>query len=387
MKQAQGQFVALKQESISHALAINQDNKLLLVSDEFNFKLFYFKDGGLKFLQNIRCPILKQEYTNTFNYINTLNFYKKKQIFISGSDTLINKWSYNLISNPKYIQRLEGQEYISSLVIHPLKENIIISGSKLGSIVFWFDQPNYKRKPFLQVISEHIKCVVGLSINNDGSKVISAGKDGIILVMEPISSSEFIWIVKQKIQVQKHGYRICFINNDSFTFQPYGESQIHYYILVNESFIKDKEFQIQLNLEDCMYYFPQIYNTQKKILFSKCGNTLNILKHFEFQTEEQYKKSEQQFQLTQVIVFNEAYNPWIFGTVSEDGEYLIIFGWCIKEHSSKKIYNKELNVIFKDEKLIFSNFLHLGQSLYCNKTIFIQTNQLNNKKMQAITFK
>ncbi|CAD8102429.1 unnamed protein product [Paramecium sonneborni] len=319
-----------KQDAISHALAINSNNNLLLVSEEFNFKIFYFKDGSLKFLQKFYCPILK---SNEFaiNFINTLDFCKqKKQLFISGSDTLITKWSFNLISSVKYIQRLEGQVCIASLVIHPIKENIIISGSKLGSIYFWFDHQNYEGQPFSQTISEHIKCVVGLSINDDGSKVISAGKDGIILIIEPNSTSELdyskcSWIIKQKIQVKPHGYRICFINNDSFTFQPYGQSQLHYYILLNGQFIKDKEFQIQLNLEDCMYFFPQIYNKKKKILFNKCGNTLNILKYQELNKEEQLLQYYQQFQLQQVILFNETFNPWIFGTVSEDGQYLIIW--------------------------------------------------------------
>lgn len=71
--------------------------------------------------------------------VTTLNFFINKSQFISASDdaTLI-IWSHHLFSNLKYLHKLKGHlDCIYCVVIYPLSEDLIITGSGDSTIKFW----------------------------------------------------------------------------------------------------------------------------------------------------------------------------------------------------------------------------------------------------------
>ncbi|CAD8135884.1 unnamed protein product [Paramecium pentaurelia] len=325
---------SIHQNCSSRAMAINKSKTLLLVQKESFIKCFAFKRGEIKLLQLFH-------FGNAT--VNTLNFQMQKQNIISGSDKFICKYSSNLMANPKYIQKCFGQFNTMCLILHPLKEDIIIIGSKIGPIHFLFTNQIGSNKPFTQTIQEHNN-VLGLSINDQGTRIISCGKDNFLLIIEPNQSNSELqkcnWIVKQRLIVEQYGYRICFINNNQFTFQPSNNSYINYYCEINGMFYKQSQHQIPSNKQDSFCIFQQVYNQQKSLIFNIYGRVLQIIK-FSKEKSLNSDQTDQLFQLEQLIDFGERYNPWIYGIISEDAEYIITWDFDSEQIQIRQFQNNQ----------------------------------------------
>ncbi|CAD8119471.1 unnamed protein product [Paramecium primaurelia] len=82
------------------------------------------------------------------------------------------------------------------------------------------------------------------------------------------SEKDQIWNVIQKIKVLRQGYRLCFINDNQFTFQPWNYEQMHIYDLnsSNKEFVKTNEIIVKSGSTNCDYLFPQQYLKSKCLL-------------------------------------------------------------------------------------------------------------------------
>ncbi|CAD8208408.1 unnamed protein product [Paramecium pentaurelia] len=309
------------------ALAINKTNNILVAGQQNNIKVLQFKNG-LKLL-NIIQKHQKQ--------VVTLNTFQSRSHFISGSnDSSIIIWSFNMIANPKYLTKLRGhQDWITCLVIHPKNENLIISGSYDKKIKFWqqssYFQSQSSNTSFKQswicsqTITEHKKQIEGLSINKEGNKLITCGADYLILILEELENQ---WQIKQSIKVKEFGYRISFINNKLFAFQPRNNYLCLFTLNLNTGlFQKYKDIQVQGGEKNCNGLFPLIYLQEKQILISKNGLNVNIIK-FTFNNSSDFYCN-----LEQVIDFKflKSWDGLIYGTASLNGEYLITWDQISKE--------------------------------------------------------
>ncbi|CAK58730.1 unnamed protein product (macronuclear) [Paramecium tetraurelia] len=325
---------SINQNSSPRAIAINKNNTLLVVEAYYFVKFFTFKRGEIRLLQRF-------EFRNSNH--NTLNFQMQKQDIVSSSQKFVCKYSSKLMANPKYIQKCSGQFNANCLILHPLNEDIIIVGSLLGQIDFLFTNQSGSIKPFKQTIKEH-SSVLGLSINNDGKRVISCGKDNFILILEPNSTnselSTYIWTVKQKLFVEQYGYRICFINNDKFTFQPSHSPYMNLYCEINGFFLLKSQHLLSSDKNDPRCIFQQVYNKQKSLIYNIYGRALQIIRLSKDQSL-QTDKSEESFQLEQLIDFGNNYNPWIFGVISEDAEYIITWDFYSEQIQIRQFQNTE----------------------------------------------
>ncbi|CAD8201970.1 unnamed protein product [Paramecium pentaurelia] len=222
----------------------------------------------------VQQQIKKQSVINVFfaNFINTLNFYKKKYLFFFGLDTLIKKQSSNLLSNPKYINDQKFKYQLK--VIHPLK--------KIGLNLFFILIIQIKGKNhFHKKISEHDKYQERLNHFYYGTKFLIRGGGFKVRLDSQI-----------KIQVETHGHRMCFINSYFFTFQSQGESKLNYYIIQMNHF-QIKEYQIKIYLKDCAY-FSLICITVKRKYYLINAKTLQIIYHIrELYRDDQPKNYEQ----------------------------------------------------------------------------------------------
>ncbi|CAD8122198.1 unnamed protein product [Paramecium sonneborni] len=299
------------------AISIDPTNTLLVISSKQNIKIYQFKHGCLKQLQQV------------FKHLNSiciLNFFFRKSYFISGSkNAQIFLWSSNLIANPKYITKLIGNSNNLQCLIKPSKsDELIIYGTnhKEYAIKF-YSYSTLSTWSFIQSINEHSSTVLGLSINEEANKLISCGKDCFILIME--CSDQSLWYVKQKISTELWGFRICFINNSLFAFlpnvnDPFQQTlkNIHFYIFSDTSgqFYKQKEVQIEGGDQKCFELFHSKYIISKQILLLKNGYTLNFIKFI-------FSDSSWECQLVQAINFGINRGSYLFGTMTEDGKYLI----------------------------------------------------------------
>ncbi|CAD8209813.1 unnamed protein product [Paramecium octaurelia] len=337
-----------KQTYFCRAISINHDNSIIIVACNSNIKIMEIlldqqqqssssSINSTNEIETKRTPRLLQLLQGEHSdFVNTLNFFRNTpsmlNSFLSGSkDSTIIIWSPTTNSSQQQptqwapLFKLNGHSNsIRCLIIHPLSEDLVISGSDDKSIKFWSCAAFFQQKcqwTCQQTISEHLDCVWALSLNMDGNKLISCGEDKLILVMELSNRQQ--WEVKQKIQVEIQGTRICFINNNQFSFQACSGKalpSLYIYTLYPSSglFSKSKDIPVQGGGQPCVFYFPQQYIPSKQLLISKNGCYVNLIR-FQFSSYDEIQET----QLEQSINFGFECDGEIFGTISEDGEFLI----------------------------------------------------------------
>ncbi|CAD8044306.1 unnamed protein product [Paramecium primaurelia] len=284
-----------------YSIAINNDLSLVLVGQG---RFIYIYELKPKELKKIKC-IGKHK-----NDVNCLNFMTLSNSFISGSrDKKIKIWKQYKDDQWKCEQILVGHtESIVCLLINN-KDQMIISGSLDKTIKFW----QYTEKWLcIQTITHHSGAVYGMCLNEQQNKLISCGRDKKILIIQQENNE---WTVKQIIEVEICGLRICFIN-DTFTFQPFNHPEMHIYEFIDNQYKKTKQISIK-NGSGCDILFPQKFIKQKQLLINKNGSYIHFIRV--------YPNSE--FIVEQSI---DLKTEFIYGTISNDGKY--IFSWDIKQY-------------------------------------------------------
>ncbi|CAD8064199.1 unnamed protein product [Paramecium sonneborni] len=227
---------------------------------------------------------------------------KQSNAFISGScDSQIIIWSMNPSNQWVYSQKLNGHSNTINCLILNNNENLIISGSDDISIKFWMKQNKWTCQ---QTITDHTYWVLGLSMNQQQNKVISCGQDDQILIIEQ-SLQDSKWIIIQKIKVERYGRRICFLNDNLFTFQPYNREQMHVYEMNNTNKQYSKIKDVVVKNGDDKYFFPQQYIKSKCLLVNKHANYVNLIR----------TNQNGEFKVEQSIEFKTQY---LYGSMSDD---------------------------------------------------------------------
>ncbi|CAD8110028.1 unnamed protein product [Paramecium sonneborni] len=306
----------IKQTEWCYAIAFNNDNSIVVAGCNKQIKVFEFRQEQLKETQ------ILSEHSND---VYTLNFMKKSSQFLSGSaDYSIILWQMN--ENNQWICKQKLNEHTSSIycLILNNNEDIIISGSSDKSIKFWIKQNEWINS---QTITDHTDSVYGLSMNDSQNKVISCGYDKLLLIIEQLQKDQQ-WNIIQKIQVEQYGRRICFINDNLFTFLPNSKEQMDVYEMnsTNISYSKTKEIMVKCGSEgNC--FFPQQYIKQKCLIVSKNGFYVNLIR----------KQENGNFIIEQSIDFG---TNNLYGLMSDNGEYLIIWNGKKKEIQIRKYQEK-----------------------------------------------
>ncbi|CAD8163695.1 unnamed protein product [Paramecium octaurelia] len=305
---------SIKQQEPCVAIATNSDCSIVVAGCKTEIKVFEFKQDILTQAQ------LLSEHTKG---VCTLNFMKKSNQFISGSDdNLIIIWSMNQSNQWVCQQKLnEHTKGIYCLVLNN-NEDLIISGSCDKTIKFWMNKNGWLCQ---QTITDHTGTIYGLSLNQQQNKVISCGYDKQILIIEQ-SQQDSQWIVIQKIKVETNGSRLCFINDNVFTFQPDSSEQMHVYEIndTNKQYLKTKDVLVKYS-KDGYSLFPQQHIKSKWLLVNKNGIYVNLIKTNE----------NQEFSIQQSIQFGSAY---LFGHLSDDGQFLMTWDDISKEIQIRKYH-------------------------------------------------
>ncbi|CAD8105531.1 unnamed protein product [Paramecium primaurelia] len=304
---------SIKQEKGCYAIAINKDNSIVLTGYDNLIKVFENQQGNLNEIQ------LLSEHTTI---VYTLNFMQKSNHFVSGShDKLIIIWQMNENNLWTCQQKLYGHSHSIVCLLINNNENLIISSSFDNSIKFWNKQEEWQCQ---QTFKNYTSSLWSLSLNEQEDKLIACSTDSEILIIE-FQQMENIWVLRQRIQVDYYGYRLSFINENLFTFQPKCKEQMYIYELnsTNKQFVKTKEINIKCDSNCCDNLFPQKYIKSKSILLNKNGNNINLLR----------KLNNGEFINVQNIQFGH-YN--IYGQLSDDGEYLISWDFNSKELQIRK---------------------------------------------------
>ncbi|CAD8144042.1 unnamed protein product [Paramecium octaurelia] len=303
---------SIRQYNFCCSININHEKTLLIASAKSTINVYIFKMGSVKLLANMG---------GDKSYIQALKFVDKSQHFLSGSHNgSIIVWSKYLFANPKYIQQIKThQSSIVALILHPIYENQFISASS-GFIEF-FQYSNHRQWFSVDKISE-IGQIFGMSINKNGTQIVTCSENHRIQVFEYQQSflqqkNTSSWLLKQTINIKQQGFRVCFLDNDTFVFQPAtqlwnGTKHMNLYRLNQQNqYIKQNAIPVKGGGQLCGQIFPSLYNLSKQILLMKNGKYINIFKYVDRSFKLRYKE---------VLSFGTSE---VSGTLSDDGEYLI----------------------------------------------------------------
>ncbi|CAD8081345.1 unnamed protein product [Paramecium sonneborni] len=303
----------IQQDEYCYAIAFNKDSSIVVAGCKEKINVYQHKEGKLDQIQ-----VLCEHQDNVF----TLNFMRNTNDFVSGSlDKLIIIWQMN--GNNQWNCQLKLNGHSNSIFCLLLNNNddLIVSGSSDKQIKFWIKQNQWLCQ---QTITDHTREVYSLSLNDQQNKVISCSKDCQIFVIEQ-SQLDKKWSVIQKIKVEKFGYRLCFINDNQFTFQPlFGEQMQIYEIDCNtKQYRKTKEIIVKCGSISENNLFPQQYLKSKCLLVNKNGKHVNLMR----------KKENGEFIFDQSIQFGVS---GLYGQLSQDGEYLITWDCSSNEIQIRK---------------------------------------------------
>ncbi|CAD8092482.1 unnamed protein product [Paramecium primaurelia] len=305
-------YAQLKQKDWCQSMAFIKGNQLLIIQCKTFIKVLSILQGQIK-----QIKILSSHKT----YLTTITILQKINLLISTSqEGYIHIWSLIPIAKPIIIKKFDATSSYVGCLIYNERCDLIITGNN-NIIKFW---KNPMKWFLIQSINDHAGAVWALSLNQNENKLISCGWDKMILVIGKQSDEN--WIVTQKVFVQQYGYRICFLDNDQFLYQPrYKKAIILYQILENGCQVeKVKEIELTQTLKDCNAFFPMEFVKQKKIILNKNGDTIILLKAI----------GQGEIQIMQFIYF-ESHN--IFGKMSEDGQLLAIWDESKKNLQIRKL--------------------------------------------------
>ncbi|CAD8158065.1 unnamed protein product [Paramecium octaurelia] len=309
------QEYSIKQYQFCSAIAVNKDCSILIAVCESQIKVFEFNSGMLKQTQIL---------SGHTHHINTLNFMKKSDQLISGSqDYSIIIWTKDQNNSWICKQKIVGHTKSIICLVLNNNEDLIVSGSQDGKIKFWQKQNEWL---CFQTISEHYSDVFGLSFNEQQNKLISCGRDELILVMEQLQLNKQ-WIVIQKIKVDSYGKKLCFIDDNTFTFQPYNKDQLHIFGMdsTNKQYTQMKDILVKGG-ED-IWLFPQQYIKSKCILVNRKASNVSLIR----------KKQNSEFIAEQFIDFGTNH---IYGCLTDDGQFLITWDDKSREYQIRKYQEK-----------------------------------------------
>ncbi|CAD8095116.1 unnamed protein product [Paramecium sonneborni] len=311
----QQQQVSIEQIENCYSIDFSNGCKTIAVGEEQIIKVYSFTLNSINLINKL---------FGHRNEISILKFMLKSNHLVSSSlDGSISIWSQCLLAKPLKILKLVN--HLKGILCYTINsdENLIITGSYDSTMNVWIKKENFWLCS--QKLTDHSSAVYGISINENQNKLISCGHDNQILVFSIHYFRDTQFLTKmQSINVDLYGFRLCFINNNIFVFQPNNDENLFVYELNDNDgkFIKTKEIGLYNGIY-CYEFFPQQYIREKQLLINKNGYHINILRY----------KLNQEFVLEQSINFDHYF---IFGSLSYNGEYLATWDWKTKQIQIRK---------------------------------------------------
>ncbi|CAD8163741.1 unnamed protein product [Paramecium octaurelia] len=309
------QELTIHQIENCYSIDFSKDCKSIAVGDDQLIKIYTISQHNIKLINKV---------FGHRNEVSMLRFMLKSNHLVSTSlDGSISLWSQCLLAKPlKTYKLLNHSKGILCYTINS-EENLIITGSYDSTMNVWVKK---ECQWFCsQKFTEHTSAVYGISINENQNQVISCGHDSQILIFSMNNFGDPQLFTKtQTIIVDTYGFRLCFINNNMFVFQPSkGEKLWIYELDDNDGKFRNTNQIAMSNGIYCYEFFPQQYIREKQLLINKNGYSVNILKN----------KQKQGFVVEQSINFDHYF---VFGSLSHNGDYLATWDWKSKQIQIRK---------------------------------------------------
>ncbi|CAK59223.1 unnamed protein product (macronuclear) [Paramecium tetraurelia] len=307
----------IRQVDNFRSLCFTKENDILIAGCNKSIQLYKFIWGQLELIQS-----LDKHDSN----ICSIYAMKKSKSFVSGDfNGKVIFWVFEDNKLKFQAELKEHTDYVNQILMNK-DENEMITCSDDKCIKFYTKEQQQWR--CVQTIKNHQSNVNAISLNALENTLISCGFDSLIsvLIKDPLLRE---WQVKQTIKNEQYGYRICFIKNNHFFFQPQGQSKIQLFkkSSVSGEFEKMNEFDVTKIQSSCCRWFQMEYKEQSKLLLCKNGNCVNL-----FKVQDDYSLKAEQ-----TITFE---TQSIYGAITSDSLYLILWDEKSKQFQIRKQYDE-----------------------------------------------
>ncbi|CAD8078214.1 unnamed protein product [Paramecium sonneborni] len=334
----ENQFYKLmgEQEQCDYACGIelNHQNDIMVASCESVIKIWQLE---------------KSQIGNSYklNQIQTLNQHTKR-ILCSVYSKKINWFATSGCDGKVFCFKLIDNQWVASApVIHHessvycmilnKNEDRLISGGFEKKIVVWKINQDQNTINFDQVLQECKGFIQSIAINVLDTYLISSDIDCTLNLWEKnMQTSKYNFLQKYILNQNSNVYRITFLENNEFAIQYEHKDIISIFQIKNSQIIQKQKFDLNLNVKnfDGDYLFPSIYHQKKKILVQKFNRYIFIIKRF----------NNGMFKIIQIIDCQDSFN---YGTLSNDGNILIVWDLHSKKFKIYSILMNENNSLFE----------------------------------------
>ncbi|CAD8146612.1 unnamed protein product [Paramecium octaurelia] len=314
---------SIHQQEECYALSFNGSGSLMISGSNCDIKVWNFQQETLSEITTL---------SGHNSAITCLIFSKKSNSFLSASyDQSICCWSQINDQEWKCSQFYQQHTNCIECLILNQAENQLISGGRDCQIKIWKVDFLKNELCYLYSLNEHENDICSLCLNESENTLVSLDTIQILIwKMDDQQNWQFDNVVTQAIQSPRS--RLCFINNHQLILVTRNEVEDLICILDIQNG-KNQQFQIIEELKlikndelGDTSLFPICYNKEKQIIifkyklhvyFIKISNegTLKLLSQIDYQTS------------------------YIFGTLTNDGKYLVIW-----EQVGKKFDYYEIQV-------------------------------------------
>ncbi|CAD8079278.1 unnamed protein product [Paramecium sonneborni] len=267
---------------------------------------------------NFDNGMIKQTHSLLGHQVICLVHSQINNYFVSGSsDGSIIMWKY-YDNNEWKSSKLQNKhkKYIYCIILTE-NENQLISCSDDSSIKVWTVNFNNHESNFLYSLDKHAGSVYSLSLNQSEKVLVSCGSDQIIIWKKEINTQwKFQYVVNQSIQ--EYGFHVKFLKEDQFIWAPYKSNNLCVFECKDDGLYQENiEKRVQFKKDNKglvgLSGFPIIYNKLKNMICLRHVCHICLLK---FENDGQLS----------IVEELDCLNWEIYGTVTNNGQYLVFWG-------------------------------------------------------------
>ncbi|CAD8159483.1 unnamed protein product [Paramecium pentaurelia] len=309
----------IEQKEDCQALSFNKQGTLLATTCKSDIKIWKVDQGKL-----IDQNIILKGHTSL---VRCLVFSHKQNWLISGGDDLqIRCWkeqkqdnnAINWICSQPFKIHLN---YVYNIILNQNEDELISCGAD-HSIKVWKANALENSIEFCYSLDQHQHFVYQISLNSNETQLVSCSMDKQIIIWKKDENKHWKFNNKIEKSIDDYGFRVGFLTDNLIAWTQYQQGYLHIFKQENENFIEIPKMKISLksqNQQDIYILFPLIFNKEKQLM---------ILRHNRYVTLFELGQNEQLSIVGEPIDCQSSDN---YGTLSDDGKYLVIWNDANKQ--------------------------------------------------------
>ncbi|CAD8214072.1 unnamed protein product [Paramecium pentaurelia] len=303
------------------AIVFNNTGQIMISCNIKEIQIWNFEQGRLKLINSY------QEHKEA---VTCLVYSKMRNNFISGSfDNTIICWQQINQKDWMCSQPFKQHNQTVNCLMLNKQEDQLISGGCDDSIKVWNVDFIKNELNFQYSLDQHSNQVHSFSFNSSETVLVSCGYNHFIIWEKGIQGK---WEFKYRKDVSDDGRKIYLINDQQLLWVTFRKNidAIFVFEIQNGVFELNinKTIKLTKNNEcDDNLYFPIIYNKDKNIILVRHKHHIYLIRQLNNDT-------------FNIIVSLNCQNDQIYGTMTNNGQYLVFWDNIYKKYKSYEILHK-----------------------------------------------